>query len=260
MLDQIAQAFLFFSNDIIIIPLLIMGFIWLNRITFYHAVCLIFLTILVNVALKLSFQVPLSPALHKKGYAFPSGHMQLVTTLYTWLAFRVKNWWLSLAIAALLIGIALSLVHFGYHTYYQVLAGAFFALLLLISYYFAFLKWPKNTPWYILGAATLLMAYMYWRAGEILSYVWVSYYGLWGLTIAEQIASKKVVAAFRSHKLLATLLCLVALLLVQLFFHYLINNQYSAIYQLQWLLVGFIVPCVNFCATGFISRIKKKEI
>lgn len=260
MLDQIAQAFLFFSNDIVVIPLLIMGFIWLNRITFYHAVCLILLTILLNVALKISFHVPLSPALHKKGYAFPSGHMQLVTTLYTWLAFRVKNGWLSLVIAVLLVGIGLSLVHFGYHTYFQVLAGAFFAVLLLISYYFAFLKWPKNTPWYILGTATLLVIYIYWRTGEILNYVWTSYYALWGVTLAEQIASKKVIAAFRSHKLLATVLCVATILLVQLVFYYLINNQVLALYELQWLLIGFIVPCVNFCATGFIGRIKKRRL
>ncbi|KTD31575.1 phosphatase PAP2 family protein [Legionella maceachernii] len=259
MQDQIAQFFLLFSDNIVIIPLLILGFIWLDRATFYHAVCLILLSILVNVALKVTFQIPLSPSLGKKGYAFPSGHMQLVTVLYTWLAFKIENLGFRVVAVALLMGIGLSLIHFDYHNYYDVLAGVFFALLLLISYYFSSLKWPKNVPWFILLIASLLMLYIHWRTDEILSHPWMAYYALWGLIIAEQIANRKAVAMVRSHKLLATLLCFVAILGVHTFFRYVITfNQPVPLYQLQWLLIGFIIPWANFGVAGWM-KIKQKR-
>lgn len=49
----------------------------MNKKIFYHAACLVFLAILLNVALKSTFQVPLSAALGKTGFAFPSGHMMV---------------------------------------------------------------------------------------------------------------------------------------------------------------------------------------
>ncbi|ARG96347.1 phosphatase PAP2 family protein [Legionella micdadei] len=260
MLDQIARFFLLFSDNIVIIPLLIIGFIWLDRATFYHAVCLILFSILVNVALKVTFQIPLSPSLGKKGYAFPSGHMQLVTVLYTWLAFKINQLWLRVIIIALLLGIGLSLIHFDYHDYYDVLAGIFFAALLLISYYFASLKWPQNLPWFILGIASFLMIYIHWRTVEILSHTWMAYYALWGLIIAEQIANKKAIASVRSHKLLATLLCFASILGVHTFFRYVITlNQPAPIYQLQWLFIGFIIPWTNFSVAGSMKRYKPKS-
>lgn len=261
MTDQFAQAFLFFSNDIFIIPMLIVGLIWFDRATFYHAVCLILLSILVNVALKVSFQIPLSPTLHKQGYAFPSGHMQLVTVLYTWLAYKMRFFGCKIGVAVILVGIAMSLVHFNYHNYYDVVAAVFFALLLLVSYHFSSLKWPKYIPWYILVVANLLLFYIYLRTGVILSHVWMAYYGLWGLIIAEQMANRKLVHTFRSHKLLATLLCFAAITIIHGFFRYIVTfNQPASLYQLQWLFIGLIIPCVNFCATGFIERTKNNRV
>jgi hypothetical protein len=46
MLSNIANFFLAFSNDILIIPIIILGFIWLNRVVFYHASCIILLSML----------------------------------------------------------------------------------------------------------------------------------------------------------------------------------------------------------------------
>jgi undecaprenyl-diphosphatase len=255
MLDYLARGFLLFSNDPIIIPLIVFGLIWLDRNTFYHAACLILLSMLVNVALKISFKIPLSPSLGKVGYAFPSGHMQLVTVLYTWLALRLKNKWLSAIVLSLLVGIGLSLIYFGYHNIYDVLAGVFFALLLVTLYLFVDRKWSKKVPFYILGTASLLLLYIGLRSTQILSYVWMAYYALWGLILAERMASKKVVSLFRSHKLLATLLCFLAIVVVYLPFHVLLQRGLPAsIYQVQWLLIGFVIPCVNFCATGLINR------
>lgn len=46
MLDIIAKFFLSFSHDIVIIPLLILGYIWLNREVFFNAIYLILVSIL----------------------------------------------------------------------------------------------------------------------------------------------------------------------------------------------------------------------
>ncbi len=41
MLDNVAKIFLSFSHDIVIIPLLILGYIWLEQKVFFNAICLI---------------------------------------------------------------------------------------------------------------------------------------------------------------------------------------------------------------------------
>lgn len=260
MLDYVARGFLLFSDDLIIIPLIVIGLIWLDHSIFYHAACLILLSILVNVALKVTFQIPLASSLGKVGYAFPSGHMQLVTVLYAWLALRLKNKWLSAVVVILLLGIGLSLIYFGYHNIYDVLAAVFFASLLLALYLFADLKWSKKVPLYILSVASLLLVYIGARSAQIASYVWMAYYALWGLILAERLASKKVVSLLRSHKLLATLLCILAILVVYVLFHVLMRQGLPAsIYQIQWLIIGFVIPCVNFCATGLINRFSHRN-
>ncbi|CDZ75981.1 PAP2 superfamily protein [Legionella massiliensis] len=255
MIDHLARIFLLFSSDLIIIPLVVIGLIWLNRETFYHATCLILFSMLVNVALKNTFQIPLSPALGKIGYAFPSGHMQFVTVLYAWLALRVKNFWLTMAIVIVLIGVALSLIHFGYHNLYDVVAAVFFAVILIGLYYLADLRWQDSVPWLILLFASLLLIYIVLTSEQIAAHVWMAYYGLWGLISAEKIANRRVVALLRSHKLLATLLCFLAIALISTFFHVVLGQGSPAyLYQLQWLLIGFVLPCVNFCTTGLINR------
>ncbi len=129
-----AQFALSFSHDTIIIPLLIGGFIWWDREMFYNAICLVLVSIIVNYALKITFQIPLSPSLGKEGFAFPSGHMQTSTILYGWIAYQTQKMAIKLLTVTLLIAIALSLVYFGYHNYYDILGGVFCALSLMALY------------------------------------------------------------------------------------------------------------------------------
>lgn len=175
MQDALARGFLLFSDYIIIVPLLFVGFFCLNRKIFYHAVCLMLFSILLNVALKNMFQVPLSPALGKKGYAFPSGHMQLVTVFYGWLALKFHNHWLSILTMILLTGVGASLIHFGYHTIYDVVAALIVGILLLLLYDRAQTRWPKKTPWVLLLVASFLLLSIYLRTWHIAGYVWMAY-------------------------------------------------------------------------------------
>ena len=191
MFDQLASGFLLFSDDIIIVPLIVLGLICLDRSVFYHAACLIFFSILLNVALKNSFQVPLSPLLGKKGYAFPSGHMQLVTVLYGWLALKFNKKGLYLGTLLLLAGIGASLIHFGYHTIYDVIAGLFVGLILLLVYEMALTKWPKKMPWCLLLIASIFLLYIDLRTFAIAEYVWKAYLGLWLVIIIMKCLTRK---------------------------------------------------------------------
>jgi membrane-associated phospholipid phosphatase len=183
MLDYLARGFLFFSHYQFILAVIILGFIWFDRSLFYHAFCLALLSALLNVALKDSFQIPLNPFLHKQGFAFPSGHMQLATVFYGWLAYKVKGKLFSLLMAVLLSGIGLGLVHFGYHTIYDVFGGVFFALLLFLLYDFVYLRWPAKLPWCSLIAATFLLVYIFVRHPPLMNYVWIDYGTFVGLVV-----------------------------------------------------------------------------
>jgi len=136
--------FLSFSHAMFICPLIILGYIGVSRRIFTHAVCLLALSILLNIILKHTFQIPLSPTLGKEGFAFPSGHMQAVTVLYGWLALNIKYVWFRLSIIIILLGVGLSLVEAGYHNYYDVFGGLFFGMLLVLLYHVLLLKLSKQ--------------------------------------------------------------------------------------------------------------------
>lgn len=135
-LTKITNFFLLFSNDIVIITLLVLGLIWLNRIIFHHAVCILLISMLYSATLKLFFQV--SSPLY--GYVFPSGHMLATTALYGWLTINYKNKILYLMASIILIGVATSLVYKGYHETYHVIGGFISAAILLFIYCFLFKK------------------------------------------------------------------------------------------------------------------------
>ncbi len=249
MIDYLAKSFLFFDNALFIFTLLTLGFIWFDRRIFYHAISLVFLSILVNVALKITFQVPLSPALHKKGFAFPSGHMQLATTLYLWLAIQVNNKWFRGFILFLLGGIGWGTIYFGYHNLVEILGGFCFALLVLAFYYSIVLEWPDLLPIIVISLATLLVIYIHFRLP--MPHIWQGYYGLCGLIVAERIARRHPPGSTTiANKLLSTLFFVVAVLLIYLIFNNLPDaGQAAWIYQLKWLFIGFLLPLVNCFAT-----------
>lgn len=171
--DYIASFFLVFGNGLIIIPLLLWGLIFAERRLFYSALCLIGLSILVNVALKVSFQLPLSPSLGKEGFAFPSGHMQLATVFYGGLAYNKRSQLFSLLIVCLLAGIGWGLIHYNYHNLYDVSAAFIVALCLL--YLYQCLQRVEKEQWILSGTASLLMVYIHLHYPPIPPHAWQAY-------------------------------------------------------------------------------------
>lgn len=162
-IDNLARVFLFFSHFSCLIPLTIFGMIFINRRVFSRVIMLVAWSIIINVALKVTFKVPLSPTLHKVGYAFPSGHMQLATVFYGWLLLNIRDWRLCLAVPLLLLGVGFGLIHFQYHTLDEVMAG-FVVAAGLIGIYSWFVRRFRSILHIIVWvSATLLLGYIAWQ-------------------------------------------------------------------------------------------------
>lgn len=182
--DHLANFFLSFSHMTLIIPIVLLGFIRGDRKLFYHAACIMLFSILVNYALKITFHIPLSPTLGKTGFAFPSGHMQVASVLYGWIAYKKQNLLLYLLMSILLCGIAFGLAHLGYHNYYDITGAVLVAVILIALYNVFQLKKPSLLTPCILVAATFLMGYIYLYHGEIPLYIQIACYTLlWCLVL-----------------------------------------------------------------------------
>lgn len=159
-LNFLASIVLAFSHDLILIPIIILGFIFGKRSHFYQLFCLLCLSLLINISLKLYFHVPLTPTLHKEGFAFPSGHMQMSSVFYGYLAYRLQSLTLSLILLVVLVGIGWALVYFGYHTIADVIAGFISAVIILSCYCLTTQRALEKTLWSMLIIASSLMAYL----------------------------------------------------------------------------------------------------
>jgi membrane-associated phospholipid phosphatase len=167
----LAKGFLVFSDAIIISPLLIIGFITRGgffvrsqaregSVIWGNASLLVLFTMIFNVFLKSLFLVPLNPALGIKGYAFPSGHMQVAVVFYGWLAMAYANRILQGIVVIILTGIGYGLVQQGYHNLLDVLGAVGFGMATLYIF-------VKATP-YISQENPLLLSYYVISIGTLL--------------------------------------------------------------------------------------------
>ncbi|KTD64344.1 phosphatase PAP2 family protein [Legionella spiritensis] len=193
--DIAADFFLAFSHLPILLLIVVSGFLFISRALFFQTACLAAFDIMVNVALKGFFKVPLAPALGP-GFAFPSGHMQLATVFYLWLALYIPLWPWRIAVALLLAGIGAGLIHYDYHSLQDVLAGLACGLLLLGFYRYALMKLTRVSPWLLIGLSAILMADIGLTYILIPTHAWSAFYTLSGLVIVE-----RVLAANRERNL-----------------------------------------------------------
>ncbi len=246
MLEFLTKFFLCFSHEVIIIPLVILGYVWGNRKFFSQGICLLFISILVNFSLKVTFQVPLLPTVGKIGFAFPSGHMQSSVVLYVWLITKTKNIFYQALIVGLLISIGFSLVYKGYHDYADVLAGVFFGVILIRGFMYLAKHDDKIIAWTLCSISTLLMFYIA-KIYTIESHVWMAYYALIGLVLSEQYFVKHQKDESFYGKLLATFFCFISLIGVKLLFEASVFSTLPMfLKQLEWALIGFCLPCARW--------------
>lgn len=256
MIDEIANGFLFLTCENFIIPIIVLGYIWADRNKFFHATCLILISMIFNTALKVTFEIPLSPVLGKAGFAFPSGHMQSATTFFGYLAYRINSIVVRILIIAILIGIGISLIHFKYHNCYDVLAAVFFSFLLMFAYNYinkAQLT-KRKISWIIIFISTILVAYIWFKTRQISSHIWMSYYALIGFIVAERISPQINVLASWGQKTARTIICLcMVFVVIFIFSNKAIVSLPLFISNLHWLIVGFVLP-----ATSRLTSISKR--
>jgi membrane-associated phospholipid phosphatase len=154
--------FLFFAHDAAIVPLLLIGVMWSERSLFRHATYLILISMIINYALKITFQIPLAPHLHKVGFAFPSGHMQSSFVFYGWLSQKMYPKKYFLLLTLLIIFIAISLIKAGYHNLYDILGAVFFGSLLLSGYH-RYIEKNRRGWLPIISISTFSMLYTYFK-------------------------------------------------------------------------------------------------
>lgn len=250
MIDNIALFFLKFSHDILVVPILILGFIWLNREVFYHSICLFLFSMIYGYSLKVFFQI-YSPIY---GLIFPSGHMLAPTILYGWIAYKYNNLVFRIITLILLCGIGISLVHFNYHDYFDVIGGVFFALILIIAYNFIL----ENKPQLILGMtlilSTTLIVYLYIKLNNMLPHLWLSYYALIGFSISNKIFNNRISSQTFIHNLISSLVCFLIIFVIQYIFNLYAKNLAIYLGQLKWLLIGASVSISCFISNLFLKK------
>ncbi|WP_253306271.1 phosphatase PAP2 family protein [unidentified bacterial endosymbiont] len=213
----VAKALLILSHAPTLALLIVLGFIWWSRQTFYHITSLMLLAGIASAALKATFKVPLPPALGIPGFGFPSGHMLMATVLYTSIAYKAKRPSVTLLISLLLVGIGYSLVYRGYHYYSDVFGALVFALLLMIGYTLCCKKIPETMPWLTLALATAMVCYLHQITPGIPFYVWVNYYALFGLVVGSTMVQSTSRAQPVAQKILATLFWVLAISALSLY-------------------------------------------
>ncbi|MDF1646824.1 MAG: phosphatase PAP2 family protein [Legionellaceae bacterium] len=189
-MDILARFFLFFDNGPFILLLLATGLIFGNRTLFYQATCIMLISIILNVALKCTFQISIAP---NTDFVFPSGHMQLAAVLYGWIGLHIKNHTVQALIICLLAGIGFGLVHFEYHSWTDVFGAIFFAGIILSLYHVILRKQKQHLIWIYPSITTLAMIYIAYQ-DIIPSHAWVAYSVLLSFII---IVPKKICAQSR---------------------------------------------------------------
>lgn len=235
--DKVANLFLAFSHIEVVVPFLMMGYIWLDKKLFLQTAYLALSAVIVNYALKVTFMIPSHiPSV----LAYPSGHMQFSVSLYGYLITQIKKPLYQTIMIVMLFGIASSLVHFNYHNYFDVVGSIFFAALFIVGYIaLSNINQKALLPLLTLLISTLLVFYIA-VVYDVTFYVWRSYYGLLGIIVSEHYFGAKVEAMHKA-KIMATLSCFIVFVVAQKIFVKMVMLPIF-LSQIQWLVIGAFLP------------------
>lgn len=261
-IDYGARFFLAFSNDTLLVPLIIIGFLYVNNRTYGQALIVLLFSLVFNTVLKRYFGIPLNLNLNIEGFAFPSGHMQSATVFYGWIYAATNNIRLRIIIIVLLSGISFGLHRFGYHNVYDILAGVSFGVLIIVMFNKLtktkiLQKHPYSLGFFVIPLVAASIFYScYFNNITTQSQTWMFFYILIGFTISWFIFQKQVE---RSKSLFSKLLSVILSFIVIAGVFYLLPTFKSLLpanMQIQWLVVGIIIPLSSSLARA-INIIKK---
>lgn len=185
MLETVATIITKYGTTYGIALLSSLFFIFSKKNDFSGLIYLLSFTMIYNTILKDIFQMPLPATCPAKGFGFPSGHMNFCSVFYFWLFFVYKSK-LSRCLTIFLMTITgISMVLKGFHFSFDVMAGAFCALL-MVSLCIKYLdNLPYNTKFFtvIIGSISLTVV-RYLSNGFIDSHIFLALYFILGFGLA----------------------------------------------------------------------------
>lgn len=109
--------------------LLPLGYWAWNKHAFTRLALFVFISAVLNAALKELFKDPRPDAIYRldshvgQSYGMPSGHAQTAVVLWFWLAYEVRRKWFKYLATTMVLGICFSRLYLGVHDLEDVLAG-----------------------------------------------------------------------------------------------------------------------------------------
>lgn len=241
-LNTIAEAFLNCGHEMVLVPLIILGFLAFDRKIFGNATFLLLFTMIFNVLLKALFQVPLAAHINKVGYAFPSGHMHSAVVLYGWLLLNMRNSLIKIGLAILITGIAFGLIYQKYHNIYDIIGALFFGVATLVIYSpIARINIFNNKPFLLGYLCIALSICIMWYLNSINSlsnHVWMAFMVLSGFTISWTIFAKSIT---KNPPFLGAMFGL-AFILGIYYCTIMLKHWANINYDIQWVMVGVLIP------------------
>lgn len=173
-LTQLFNALTLLGYTEFFLILLPIGFWLFDKAMFTRLAMLIGLVGLTNFFLKDLFHDPRPPiqfALDPRvgdSFGFPSGHAQIATAMWLWLAAEIRRTWFSIAAVLIVAGVAASRIYLGVHDVEDVLGGVLLGLASVTAFWgfmsADFKAWREAHPGvHLLGVAALApLAYVAW--------------------------------------------------------------------------------------------------
>ncbi len=184
-LSTFASLVLWTTKEAFIISVLVVGVLVINRDIFTRLLFITLTTMILAPLLKSIWQIPLPEHLGIKGYAFPSGHMQLAFVFWSWLAWEYKKVWSSLLATFFIPLVGWALIHQGYHHITDIMGALGFGTLTLVLFALILrtqtFQSPTRLGFLFIGLGALMIAL---TPGH-LPHVWVAVGALVGFVLGE---------------------------------------------------------------------------
>lgn len=253
-LNMITQIILTSCSEIVLVPLIIGGFLGIDRKIFGHATILLMSIIILNSFLKSIFQTLLSDNLNIETYAFPSGHMSSAITFYGWLALNTKNNFIRFILAALIAGVGYSLIQKGFHSIYDIAGSIFFSAILLGIYtWLARKKQVSNNPpllGYLMMAFSAGIIWYFNKDNNIPNHVLMAFMTLIGFTLSWTFFANSIKNNASFLSAVVGSLCIIGIYYLSLQ----LKIAVSMPYNLQWAIVGIFIPIAAKLTSGINLR------
>lgn len=249
-LNMITKIILISCNEIVLVPIIIGGFLGIDRKIFGHATILLMSIMILNSFLKSIFQIPLPEHLNIETYAFPSGHMSSAITFYGWLALNTKNNFIRFILAVLIAGVGYSLIHKGFHNIYDIAGSIFFSSILLGIYtWLARKKEVSNNPHLLGYLMIVLLAGIIWyfnKNDNIPNHVLMAFMTLIGFTLSWTFFANSIKNSASFLSAVIGSLCIIGIYYLSLQLKIAVSMPYS----LQWAIVGIFIPIAAKLTSG----------